>query len=401
MDFYAHLIFFEFISVTDSIRLDFTVIQLNTGRNLLHIGFSQILIQVHMIYFLFQILGMSQLGSQVTVVRQQQYSRSITVQTTYRIDTFVASAFHQIHYSTTRLRIIGSCHRIFRFVQQNIYLTFDADRLIVELHFIATLNLSTQFRNHLSVYRHYTGCNKLIRFTTRAHTGISQELIQTNRFVRVDKLFLILYLFLLAVLGIGIVIPRTANRAAVTIPVAIRALRTVAIRVIARTERTVATGIVTVRTLRTVAAFAVITGTVRTVTTGIVAVRTLRTVTTGIIAVRTLGTVAAFAVIAGTVRTVTAGIITVRALGAVAAFTVIAGTVRTIGIIRTLRAVAILRIRIKTRTVRAVTAVRTLRTIAVFTIKFRTIRAVPIFTVIRRAAIASLSVKLVTITAGA
>ena len=78
--------------------MDFPVIQLNTGCNLLHIGFCQVLVQMHMIYLLLQILGMRQLGSQVTIICQQQHTCSITVQTTYLINAFVASAFHQIHH---------------------------------------------------------------------------------------------------------------------------------------------------------------------------------------------------------------------------------------------------------------------------------------------------------------
>ena len=86
---------------------------------------------------------MSQLRSQVTVIGEQQHTRSITVQTAHRIDTLAASAFHQIHYSAACLRIIGSRHRIFRLIQQNIYLAFDADSLIVELHLITAFDLRT------------------------------------------------------------------------------------------------------------------------------------------------------------------------------------------------------------------------------------------------------------------
>jgi len=143
MNFYAHFIFLKIICVADSICLNLTVVQLDTGRNLLHIGLGQIFIQVHMIYFLFQIFGMSQLRSQVTVIGEQQHARSITVQTAHRIDTLAASAFHQVHYGAACLRIIGSRHRIFRFVQQNIYLAFDADSLIVELHLITAFDLRT------------------------------------------------------------------------------------------------------------------------------------------------------------------------------------------------------------------------------------------------------------------
>ena len=74
--------------------MDFTVFQLNTSCNLVHICFGQVLVQMNMINFLLQEFRVCQLGSQITVIRQQEYTSRVTVKTSYRIDTFVASAFH-------------------------------------------------------------------------------------------------------------------------------------------------------------------------------------------------------------------------------------------------------------------------------------------------------------------
>lgn len=372
-----------------------------------------------MIYLLLQILGMRQLGSQVTIVCQQQYTCSIAVQTTYRINTFVACALHQIHHRATCLGIIRSSHCIFRLVQQDVNLTFDADRLVVELHFIATLNLGSQFRYHLSVYRNDSSSDEFISLATGANTGIGQEFVQADRLVRVHKLLLIFYLFLLAVLSIGVIIGRTTDWTAIAVSVAVSA-RSSTTRIEAWTIRTVTTLIIVARTLRTVAIFAVVArtiGTVRIIRTvavvGAVAViRTLRTVTTliaitralrTVTIIRALRTVATFAVIARTVRTVTR-IVSIRALRTVAAFAVIARTIGTVAIIvivtRTLRTVTIVRTRIKARAIRAVTVIRTLRAVPVFTVKSGAIRTVAIITVVRRTAVATFLVKLVTIAAG-
>ena len=132
--------------------MDFTVIQLDTGCNLIHISFCHILICMYVINLLFQELRMSQLRSQVTVIRQQQYTCSVAVQTTYRINTLITSTFHQIHYRAACLRIIRGSHSVFRLIQQDVDLTFDAYRLIVEFHFVTAFNLGSEFCNHCSVY---------------------------------------------------------------------------------------------------------------------------------------------------------------------------------------------------------------------------------------------------------
>ena len=166
MDFNTHLITFNIVGITDCVCMDFTIFQFNTGSNLIHIRFCQILIQINMVDFLLQELRMRQLRSQIAIIRQQQHTSSITVQTSYRIDTFATSSFHKIHYSKTRLRIIRSSHTIFRLIQQHIHLTFNAYRFIMELHDISTFDLSTQFRYHFTIHRNNAGCDKFIGFTT-------------------------------------------------------------------------------------------------------------------------------------------------------------------------------------------------------------------------------------------
>ena len=70
MNFDTYLVFLEIICITDRICMDFTVFQLNTSCNLVHICFGQVLVQMNMINFLLQEFRVCQLGSQITVIRQ-------------------------------------------------------------------------------------------------------------------------------------------------------------------------------------------------------------------------------------------------------------------------------------------------------------------------------------------
>ena len=152
---------------------------------------------------------MCQLGSQITIVSQQQYTCRVTVQTAHRINTFLASILYQIHDSQTFLRIIRSRHTILRLIQNDIYFTFDLNRLSFEQHLVLTGNLRPQFSYNLIIYLNNTCLDKFISFATRTNTCIRQELIQADRFVRVSQHFLILQLFLEVILGIRIVITGT------------------------------------------------------------------------------------------------------------------------------------------------------------------------------------------------
>ena len=189
--------------------MDFTIIQRNTLYNLIQVCLCHILVAIYMIDFLLQELRMSQFRCQVTVICQKQHTCSITVQTSYRINTLLAGTFHKIHHRLTFLRIVRSRYTILRFVKQHIHLTLNTYRLVVELHFIRTFHLRTQFRYNFTIYRYNSCSDKLIRFTTRADTCIRKELVQTNRFIRISQQFFILDLLLHAIFCIRVVVGST------------------------------------------------------------------------------------------------------------------------------------------------------------------------------------------------
>jgi len=61
VNFDTYLVFLEIICVADSICMDFTIFQLYTSCNLIHIRFCQVLIQMNMINFLLQEFRVCQL----------------------------------------------------------------------------------------------------------------------------------------------------------------------------------------------------------------------------------------------------------------------------------------------------------------------------------------------------
>ena len=220
--------------------MNFTVIQSNTRYDLIQISLSHILITINVIDFLLQIFWMSQFRSQITVIGQQQYTSCITVQTSYRINTFLTSTFYKIHNSLTLLRVIRSSNTVLRLVQQNVYFTFDINRLIVELNFICTFYLCTKFSNHYSIYRNNSGSNKFISLTTRTDSSICQEFIQTNWFIRISQYILVFYLLLHAILSIRIIVGCT---------------RTVSSTLLAIVSSLLSATIIETRTLRTISTF--------------------------------------------------------------------------------------------------------------------------------------------------
>src|SRR5574344_1371111 len=161
-----------------------------------------------MINFLFQEFRMCKLTCHVTVIGKKKHTCCVTVKATYRIDTFRTGIFNQIHNSLTLLRIITCSNIILWLVQQHIHFLLDRYRLIVELNFICTQNLCTEFCNDIAVNKNDSGCYEFICFTTAAYTCIGKELVKTYRLTRVDILLLIFNTFLNAVFCIWIVIVR-------------------------------------------------------------------------------------------------------------------------------------------------------------------------------------------------
>jgi hypothetical protein len=209
MDLDTHLLLVNRVGILHVISLNFPVIEGNTLCYLLEIMGGDVAVEIGVVNFLLQELRMRQLRSEVTVVGEQEHACGITVKTSYRVDTLRAGVLDKVHDSLTLLRVIAGCDIVLRFVQQNIYLLFQCDGLVVELDIIGTEHLGAQFSDDLSVDRDNTGLYELISLSATADTGIGQELVQTYRLIGVVILLLILNALFQAILSIGIVVGRT------------------------------------------------------------------------------------------------------------------------------------------------------------------------------------------------
>ena len=174
---------------------DTLVVQYDTGANDRLIYLVQLLVKRDGIDLLLVKLRMGQFGCQVSVVGEQQHTRRVTVQTTYRIDTLGAGRTNDIDHRVTLLRVIGRGHRVLGFIKQDIDLAFPTNGLIMEAYVIRRKHLHAQTIRHLTIDRDHTGLDKIIGLTTGTYTGIGQVFIQTNRLRRIFVLLTIVLLF--------------------------------------------------------------------------------------------------------------------------------------------------------------------------------------------------------------
>ena len=168
MDLYAHLFLICWTGILHIVSFDLTVFELYTVGNLLQVMGRHILVKEYMIDLLLQILRMGQLGSQITIIRQQKNTSCIAVKASYGIDTLWTSILHKIHHSLTLLGIVTRRHVILRFVQQDVYLLLNLDRLVVEHHCICAQYLGSQLCHNLTINSDDTCLDKLICLTTTA-----------------------------------------------------------------------------------------------------------------------------------------------------------------------------------------------------------------------------------------
>src|SRR3712207_7565864 len=127
---------------------------------------------------------------------------------------------------------------------------------------------TTLFRSH-AVNRDNSCLYKLIGLATTANTGISQELIETQRLCGIDMLFLILNTLLQAILCVGIVVRGVLTIAALVIT----ALLAIATLVVIIVTRTVTTLIISTLLAITAALLLTITTTLLTITATLLADR--------------------------------------------------------------------------------------------------------------------------------
>ena len=210
----AYLLLISIAGILDGVGLDVTVLQCDALGNLLHIVSRNSLVQVNVIDFLLQKLGVRQLRSQVAIIGKQQHTGGVAVQTTNGIDTLGTSILNKVHHRLTLLGIIAGGNVVLGFVQQHINFLLQCNGLVVETDVVGAHHLGTQLVDNLTIDSHHTSLDKLVGLATAANTGISQELVQTDGLIGIEVLLLIFNTLLQRILGIGIIARRTLTIAA-------------------------------------------------------------------------------------------------------------------------------------------------------------------------------------------
>ena len=312
MNLNTHLALIVLVGILHGIGMYLTVFKRHALSYLFEIVSSDILVKMHMIHLLLQELGMGEFAGHIAIVGEQEHTGGVAVETAHGIDALGTSILHEIHYGLALLRIVAGGDVIFRLVEKHIDFLFKAYGIVVELHLIGAEHFGAQLGNHLTIDRDYTCLDELISLPTRAHSGIGQIFIQTNRLIGIDVFLAILNALFHAVLGIGVVVGRAGTETAGTI-VAITAAVVVATTVVIAATIVVA-ALLTVATLLTAIAATVVVTTLLTTVTTLLTVIVAGLVTTlfgiaGLIA-------ALFIIVAGAIATL-------RALLAVTAILVV------------------------------------------------------------------------------
>ena len=367
MDLNAYLRLVVFLGIFDGIGMHLTILQLDTFSNLLHIGSGNVLVEIDVINLLLEELRMSELGSQVTVVGEQEHTRGVAVETTYGIDALRANILYEIHHGLALLRIVAGGDIVLGFVEQHIYFLLQSDGLVMEHHLIGAEHLGAKFGNHFPIDLHYACLDKLIGLTTAANAGIGEELVQTNGLIGIEVLLLILDTFLQRILGIGIIaaalllaITATlliatalliATTRLLTVATALLITATLLLAITARLLPIVATTLLLaiastllITAARLIAAllftFIIIAGTIATLLTRLIAtlliiiVRTIATLLAGLVTSLLARLIAAAGLIATLLRSLRLEI-SAKTFGAETAFTFVAvrsGRVRTLSV---------------------------------------------------------------------
>jgi hypothetical protein len=118
-----------------------------------------------MIDLLLKESGVCEAACHLSVIGKKQDTCGIAVKTTYGIYTLLACSLDIIHNGLALLRIINSSNAILRLVEQNVNLSLDVHKLVVEQHVVTTVYLGSQLGNGLAVNLNYTCLDEFIGLT--------------------------------------------------------------------------------------------------------------------------------------------------------------------------------------------------------------------------------------------
>ena len=128
---------------------------------------------------------MSELRGEVAVVGEQKHAGGVAVETSYRIDAFVAGSFYEVHYSETPVGVIACSDAVFRFVEQNVAFALKSHNLAIVFDNVAVCDFCAEFGHYLAVYLDQSLLDEFVGFAARAYAGVAHIFVKTNLLVGV------------------------------------------------------------------------------------------------------------------------------------------------------------------------------------------------------------------------
>ncbi len=180
MELDAHFPPVVLIHVRDLVHFGKTVFQHDALGDSRKIGLGQGFVQRDMVYLARPVRRMREVLGHIAVVGKEQHARGITVETTYGINPFTASAIYQFHDRLAFFGIFRGGDIALGLVQQQIDFLFRAQGLFSKLHLVVRPHQGTQHRADHSVHQDRTRFDHRVGFPARADARIGDITVQTD-----------------------------------------------------------------------------------------------------------------------------------------------------------------------------------------------------------------------------
>ena len=177
--------------IADGVGVDFTIVELDSVGDALHILLGDFLIGPDVIDFLLDEFGVGEFGGEVAVICEQEHTGGVAVKTAYGIDALAAGILDKIEHGQTSVGVIRGGDAIFRFVEEDVALALGSHHLVVEFHDILGCDFDTEFGDDVAVDLHLTARDEFISLAAGADTGVSHKFVEANLHVGINSLHLI------------------------------------------------------------------------------------------------------------------------------------------------------------------------------------------------------------------
>ena len=180
----------EWISMPACLR-SVTVVELNAVGDVLHVLLADGLVGPHLVDFLLDILGVGELGREVTIVGEQEHTSGVAVQTSHGIDAFLTGTLDEVHNGLAAVGVVAGGDAILGLIEQDVALLLGGYNLSIVFHNVLGGDFHAEFGSYLAVDLDETLLDVFIGYTTRADAGVGHELVQADLHVGIDSGLLI------------------------------------------------------------------------------------------------------------------------------------------------------------------------------------------------------------------